>query len=322
MKKKLCGMAMAALFSCAVLFAAGAAVTPVHAASLPGPYVTFLFSRAEEGAAVSCQPSDGGGVLTGTVAPLMQAQGLVATGTVNTLATGNTEGCTHSNESLTSSWGDLATLSGYGWTFVPHEYDGPVKVAKLTPSQQWDVTCGQVPTLQAHSLTGATGMVAYPGNQQNNPAITALQQNYGENCFDFGRKYSQVKAGVTTQAQGTTAPYTEYAEVLKGGPGTGSPAYTSPATVITQMQALQPGQWLTIQMYLLVQGTSPPGDAITWDCNSPIHTSNDVERYCLNDAEQVFTAAAAMQTAGLVTVTDPASVAAAWGRAAPGMTRP
>lgn len=306
----------------AALIAAGVPAVPAHATALPGPYVTFLFSRSEEGAAINCQPDDSGGVLTNTVAPLMQSEGLVATGTVNTLATSTTEGCVHGNESLTSSWGDLATLSGYGWTFVPHEYDGPAKITTLTPAQDWAVTCGQAQTLQQHGLNGSTGLIAYPGTQQHNPAIVALQANYGENCFDFGRQYSQTRNGITDEAQGTVAPYTAYALALKGGPGTGSPAYTDPTTVIAEMQSLKPGQWLTVQMYLLVTGTSPAGDQITWNCNSAVHTSNDVERYCLADAEQVFTAAAAMQAAGQVTVTDPASVATAWGRSAPGMIQP
>lgn len=294
----------------------------VSAATPPGPFVTFLFSRAEVGAAQNCQPNNpGSNVLTGVVAPLMQSEGITTTTTVNTLATSDTEGCTHGGESLTSSWGDLNTLSGYGWSFVPHEYDSPKKVASLTAAQDWAVTCGQAQTLQSHALNGSTGMIAYPGTQQGSSAILALQQNYGQNCFGWGRRYSQTRKGVTTTAD-LVSPYWAYTLALKGGPGTGSPAYTDPSSVIAAMQALQPGQWLTVQMYLLVSGTSPPGDSITWNCDGTAHTSSDVERYCLNDAEQVFAAAAQMQSAGQLTVTDPGTVATAWGRTVTGMTRP
>jgi hypothetical protein len=295
-------------------------------ASTPGPFVTFLFSRSEELPAQNCQADAQGGVsLVGTVAPDLAALGIAGTGTVNTLATSSTEGCTHivkgSGETLTSSWSDLQQLGAHGWTFGPHEYDSAARLATLTPKQDWAVTCGQAQTLAANGLA-PSGMIAYPGAQGLSQNITALQAGYGANCFDWGRAYDP--SGLTTQQDAVTAPYWQKTMVLKGGPGPGSSAYTSPASAIAAMQALQPGQWLTIQVYLLVTGTSPAGDVVTWNCDpatGQIATS-DVERYCYGDFLQVAQAASQMQSAGQLTVTSPLAVGTQFGRSAPGMPQP
>jgi hypothetical protein len=254
----------------------------------------------------------------------MQSQGLTGTGTVNTQATSDAEYCTHAvpgstGESLASSWADLAALSALGWKFTPHDYAR--HLGSLTPQQNWDDTCGQAVTLAAHGLFGATGMISYPGAQQNTAAVQQLQATFGQACFDWGRHYHS--SGLTTTAS-LVSPYWQQTLVLKGGPGTGSPAYYSPAAVIAKIRALQPGQWLTIQAYLLVTGVNPPGDAITWSCDQPgvPNASSDVERSCYSDFQQVALAAAQLQQQGLLTVTDPATVAAAWGRTPPGLARP
>ena len=287
-----------------------------------GPFVTFLFSRTEQTAAQGCVPDvTGTAPLSTDVAPYLASLGLTATGTVVTNATKlATEYCTHSSESLASSQADLQQLSTlYGWTFVPHEYDSPGKLATLTPNQDWQVTCGQAQVLQSWGLNGFNGMIAYPGLQTNGPEVASLQANYGRNCFGWGRTYTKGKTlqqQVTTQAAATVAPYWQKTIALKGGPGTGSTAYTDPQSVISLMQSLQPGEWLTIQVYLLVDGTNAPGDPITWSCDQPgvTNTTSDVERYCESDADQVFQEAATLQDSGFITVTDPLTVAIAFGR--------
>ena len=48
------------------------------------------------------------------------------------------------------------------------------------------------------------------------------------------------------------------------------------------MNALGPGEWMTMQSFILVKGTNPPGSSIKWDCNSAdprLHWTNDNERY-------------------------------------------
>jgi hypothetical protein len=299
-------------------------------ADTPGPFVTFLFSRTEQVPAMNCvADTTGTAPLSTVVEPYMASLGLTGTGTVNALATGATDYCTHNEggqgtgESLASSWPELQALTADGWTFGAHEYDSAATLATLTPAQQWDITCGQAVTMQAQGLGPSDGMIAYPGAQKLSPAIVSLQENYGENCFGWGRTYDPT--GITDQSAGTTAPYWQKTMVLKGGPGTGSAAYASPQQAVTAMSQLQPGQWLTIQVYLLVTETNPAGDTMTWSCDQPgvPNASNDVERYCWSDFQQVLAAAAAMQQAGQITVTDPLTVACQFGRPGPfGMTRP
>ena len=75
-------------------------------------------------------------------------------------------------------------------------------------------------------------------------------------------------------------------------------------------------QWLTIQAYLLVTGTNPPytHNTTRWDCtsaNPDLHWSNDNERYCYNDWQQIVQAVAARRD---IIVTDPLTVGIAFGR--------
>ena len=87
--------------------------------------------------------------------------------------------------------------------------------------------------------------------------------------------------------------------------------------IIALVDALQPGQWLSLQSYILVTGKNPPytHNGTRWNCTSPnpdLHWTNDVERYCYNDFQQVVQAIAARG----ITVTDPLTVGVAFGRPA------
>lgn len=306
-----------------------------------GPaYATLLFSRTEMGAADGCVPDDDGiATLDGDVAPWLQSLGLPATGTLVTGRTQDTtQACTHGGASMTASWADASALAAaYGWTFVSHTatYPGPAKLASLTPWASWQQTCGSAQAITAHGLPGADGMIAYPGLSAKSAAVQNLQAAYGANCFAWARSYAN--PGVTGASAGTTAPYWQRTEAVLGGPCadllaachslsvTGTKGYTDPASVIAQIAALQPGQWFTLQAYVLVTGTSPAYTTSTqqWDCTSADpadHWSNDVERYCYSDWQEIVTALAAMPG---VQVTDPATVGAAFGRSGPfGMPKP
>ena len=84
--------------------------------------------------------------------------------------------------------------------------------------------------------------------------------------------------------------------------------YHSPEAVAAQLASLQSGQWLTLQAYVLVTGARSG----LWDCTSPNwqdHWTSDAERYCWSDYQRVLTAIRSDEV-----VTDPKSVAVAWGR--------
>jgi hypothetical protein len=295
-----------------------------------GPYVTLLFSRTETGAADNCLPDNSGiAPLDTVVAPYLRSVGMTGTGTLVTGVTQATApNCTHFGDSLSSSWADAAHLAtDFGWSFVSHTATYPGQLGKLMPTQSYAETCGSAAVLDGNGLPGGHGLIAYPGTQ--NPPLP-LQANYGANCFAWGRAYN--KSGTTPAANGTTAPYWQETEAVNGGAchvqtapcykvsagANGHLRYDEPSTIIAKIQALQPGQWFTLQVYILVTGTNPgySHNATRWDCTSPdpaLHWANDNERYCYSDWQQIVNAIAAMPG---VPVTDPLTAGVAFGRPA------
>ena len=305
-----------------------AAQPPPRAAVAAGPFATLLFSRTEITAADNCVPNDTGIARIDTVvAPYLRSLGMAATGTLVTARTQPTaDACTHYNDSLTASWADASMLAqSYGWTFASHTATYPGNLGKLKPAQAYAETCGSAATIDAHGLPGGHGLIAYPG-AQGSP--TALQTNYAASCFAWGRRFNYT--GTTTASAGTTPPYWQLTKAVNGGacnlvsapcytiPSVGNPRYNLPAPIIARIKALKAGQWFTLQAYVLVTGASPTytSNATRWDCTSAdpkLHWSNDNERYCLSDWEQIVGALAARPD---ITVTDPLTVGIAFGRPA------
>jgi Putative Ig domain len=293
-----------------------------------GPYVTLLFSRTEMTAADDCVANGQGiATLAPMVAPYLKSLGLSATGTLQTGPT--REGirfCTHFRDSLAASWADAANLAtSFGWSFGSHTATYPSNLANLTPEQSYAETCGSAATIDAHGLPGGHGIIAYPGSQS---APVNLQTNYAAKCFAWGRKYTST--GITWSAAGSTPPYWQYTEGLDGGAcntatapcytitSTTSRHYSLPGAIITRVKALKPGQWFTLQAFILVTGTNPPysRNATKWDCTSSdpkLHWANDNERYCYSDWRQIISAITAVPH---VIVTDPLSAGVAFGRPA------
>jgi hypothetical protein len=301
-------------------------------AAAPGPFVTLLFSRSEISAADNCVEDDTNiARLDTVVAPYLQSLGMAGTGTLVTKKTGDTtRNCTHYNDDLTSSWADATNLANtYGWSFVSHTATYPTlaQIQNFTPAEAMAQTCGSEQTIAAHGLPGAAGMIAYPGSYTKNPAVVNLQANYGSTCFDWGRQYDQAKHGLTKLADASTPPYWQYALAVVGGPCNVPTApcytvhiqngrYTLPSTMIARIQALKPGQWFTLQAYLLVTGKNPnyAHNRMRWDCTSSdpaLHWTNTTVRYCYSDYQQIIQAIAADPN---ITVTDPLTVGRAWGR--------
>ena len=301
-------------------------------AAAPGPFVTLLFSRSEISAADNCVEDDTNiARLDTTVAPYLQSLGMAGTGTLVTKRTDDTtRHCTHYNDDLTSSWPDATNLATtYGWSFVSHTATYPTlqQIENFTPAQAKAQTCGSEATIKAHGLPGAAGMIAYPGSYTKNPAVVNLQAQYGSTCFDWGRQYDQAKHGLTKLADASTPPYWAYSIAVVGGPCNDptqpcytvhvqNGRYTLPSTMISRIEALKPGQWFTLQAYLLVTGKNPKytNDKMRWDCtssNPALHWTNTTVRYCYSDYQQIMQAIAADPS---ITVTDPLTVGRAWGR--------
>jgi hypothetical protein len=304
--------------------AAASAAVPTRDPS-PGPFATLLFSRTELTAADNCR-ADNTNVarLDTNVAPYLHSLGMRGTGTIVTSRTALVKaGCVHYNSTKSASWSQAANLgSQYGWSFVSHTATYPAgDLSKLSPTQALKETCESADAIDAHGLRGAHGMIAYPGNDTG---ILALQRRYGAKCFAWGRKYGN--NGLTVRSAGSTAPYWQRTMAVDGGscnkprascytvPGA-TGRYDDPRNVIAAINALQPGQWMTIQAYVLVTGTTPPYVSNTdrWNCtasNTARHWTNDNERYCLRDYKAIISALVAKG----IRVVGPLRVGIAFGR--------
>lgn len=296
-----------------------------------GPYVTIMFSRTEVGVADNCATDDSDiAPLVTTVAPYLKSLGLTATGTLETgVMQPSAPFCTHYNETLGGSWDDAANLaSNYGWKFGSATATYPVrKLGHLTPKKAREETCGSAAAIDAHNLPGGHGYIAYPALGTGADKIQAVD---GVKCFAWGRKYGS--GGITDSSAGTTSPFWQNTSSINGGScnkrglpcyhtasgvPTGSlPRYNLPSTIIKRIESLQPGQWFTMQNYVLVTGKSPQytSNKSKWDCtakNPVLHWTNDNERYCYRDWKKIVQAIAADPN---VTVTDPLTVGEAFGR--------
>jgi hypothetical protein len=288
-------------------------------------YVELTFSRTEVTAAdgPSCQADDTNVArLDTTVAPYLQSLGLAATGSIETGPTQtNSFWCAHFGETLATSWTLTQQLAAAGWTFATHSLDYPNADAwaAMTPGQQWDETCGAAQTIDSHGLRGAADDYLWPNNVVNQTALTS----FVEPCFGTNRTFG---SGINTGSQLAVPPYRLSVQGISGGacasttaqchsvPGTIT-TYKTPAQIIALIQALQPGQVLSLQLYLLVTGTSPAytTNQDTWDCTSPdptLHWSNDAERYCWSDFQTILQYLASSR----IGIVQPGTVNATFGR--------
>lgn len=317
-------ISMAALSAATILTGVPGA-GPVAAAS-NGPFATLLFSRTEITAADGCTPNDTNIARLNTeVAPYLNGLGMVGVGTLQTGDTAqSSERCVHDSSSMAASWDEAASLSDrYGWSFVSHTATYPSS-PDLTPTRADAETCKSAAAIDAHGLHGGHGLIAYPGAWQR---PTSLQTNFGAKCFAWGRWWGN--GGVTPASAGFTPPYWQHTIGAEGGPCndstqacytvsqiSGSQRYALPSTLIDTLHGLGPGQWLTLETFILVKGKSPSyaHSKVAWDCTATdprLHWTNDNERYCYDDWRAVVQALAAMPS---VTVTDPLTVGVDFGR--------
>ena len=213
-----------------------------------------------------------------------------------------------------ASWQDLAALrDDFGWQFVSAGGDY-LNMTTLTPSQQYAESCGPLQALLDHGHTRASGSFSYA----NNKLTTEIQRDVVSQCFAFGRKYG---TGITTDP--VPAPYFQSTHSINGG-RCNDPAlpcytmavkndrrYTSPLVLIDRA-SVAPGEWASLQWYRMVTGTVQDGSNATWDCTSSDwrkHWTSVPELYRFNDFLRVVDG-----IPGDVEVTDPLTVANAWGR--------
>ena len=206
-----------------------------------------------------------------------------------------------------------------------------------------DEVCGSVGALLATGILSGSevqGMFSYPDNRFTDDDQLGSNQSPDfatgtRGCFDFGRVYrDQVNI---MERHGVTAPRLSglpatfwYAKTwsVNGGsctnPDPAAPCHTfdpvnldgrpyQSRDILRSFVGVNPGQWAAMQFYRLVTGSRTSGTSPLWDCTDPNpvnHWTSDSELYCNQDFLAVL---AAIPPAAVVT--DPATVAAAWGRA-------
>ena len=270
--------------------AAGAAiVSPVGAASAAAtapPQLSIVFSRTELSAADhsvggeygTCVRDDRGiAPLDTVVAPFIASHYPNIHPVVGSVETGHMPDsgywCAHNGKTAAASWAAMQNLQArYGWRFISASRTRVRNWTKLTPAQGTAETCGSRDDLLNHGLLGAGGQYNWPDNRID----LTVQQQYIRQCFDFGREYG---SGVTTLAWSQANSGLQLTRGVHGGHCTDTTqpcsagiaaAYMTPNKVIGKIKALTPGQWLSIQSYVLVTGTNPSyaTNGNHWDCTS------------------------------------------------------
>ncbi len=308
--------------------------TPATAHEAPGPeaprpeaaaaepaYLTLLFGRTQwEQRDPACSAILPNSITLGQVAQELQRRGLTGVGIVIVNWTSSTSTRTCNGRLASATWNDLATLRDtYGWTMVSGG-KSHADMTAMTTQQQRAETCGSLPAFTDHGHTGAAGLFAYGNNKYSG----SIQANVVSTCFSYGRKYG---SGVNARTK-MTAPWFQSTVSYNGGAcndlsracsdtGThGGYRYALPGVVRALMQPA-PGQWSAVQFYRFVTGSrnDPADPTYAWNCTGSdprLHWTTRAEIYCWED----YKAALDAIPAG-VTVTDPLTVARAWGRTVP-----
>jgi hypothetical protein len=285
-------------------------------------YLTIAFGRTQWITARQCVPMDGA-VTLGRVANDMADIGatigtpLPGTGNVviNRAAETDPACMTYG---LMATWPQIADLRDtHGWTFVSAG-DGYRNMTQLTEQQQIAESCGSLDSLEAHGHTRAWGMFAYPNNRKS----ATIQSSVVSTCFSYGRAYdyrfNQIGLMVSPWFQRTVS--------VNGGAcnavdvwcsslaNTGAKYhYRSPESLASLMQP-GAGEWSMVQMYRFVSGAHT-SSTFSWDCTDTdptFHWVSNSELYCYQDFLWALE-----QIPADVVVTDPATVAEAWGRGNP-----
>jgi hypothetical protein len=288
----------------------------------PGPaYVTLAFGRAEYAAGRTCRVPAGALTIV-DVARRITDLGYRGTGIVVTdwagRTTKNSVGGRYCpfGDIIYASWSDLKLLHDtYHWDFVS-EGRSHTPMGSLTDAQARTDICGSRQVLEQHGFGRAWGLFAYPGQRD---VTTHIQQSITATCYAYGRTYSRL----VNSRSDSTAPWFQRTRGTVGGPcnnarlscyelkvtGSGG-RYKSPA-VLREYVHVRPGQWAVLQIYRLVVGASLHGHP-SWDCRGASwrdHWTSQHEIYCWGDYRTILSGI----PKGAV-VTDPATVATAWGR--------
>jgi len=293
----------------AVLLALVPAILPLPANASGPAYVTLSFGRTNWQAMSVCKPM-ANTITLGQVAADLAIRGYEGTGILITSRTGEADRLCTENIVQYASWADVEQLASQGWSFVDggtHDQD----VSSMTFDQASAEICGSKQVFYDHGID-PTGMWGWA----NNKYIDPYQRSIVSTCFDWGRLYNHT---LNTPAI-NQPPFTQRTWSVSGGycasrrgpcyTNSGAPqAYQSPDRLMSYVNGAS-DTWAVLQAYRFVTGSKPSG-ASRWDCTGSVdqHWTSRVELYCYGDYLAIVDAIPSSAV-----VTDPATVAAAWGR--------
>lgn len=291
-----------------------------QAAAGPG-YVSLLFGRTLWVSAIStnggatCSPLPNA-VTLGQAHDDLVARGLTATGIVIPSRTPQTGFSCFKAYALQTGWDRITAWHDEGWSFVSGGTHADVRTLDYEGSLA--ESCGFLGVFAAHGID-ATGLFAYGDDSWTQTA----QVDPVSRCFDWGRQYNSTAANTLATA---AAPWFQKTQSVNGGlcndsslpcnrsVGPATTRYTSPDSLVAKVSAA-PDTWYAVQFYRFVTGSYSSG-SWSWDCRSASwrqHWTSQGELYCYNDFLRVADAIKTAVANGVI-ATDPATVAAAWGR--------
>ena len=250
----------------------------------------------------------------------MAARGL--TGVGNVIVNRTQEAglfCARDGLSLHPGWDRLSQRQVQGWRFISASLDYP-NMTTLAYAEQVRQSCGSLDAFASHAIVGAQGMFA-----SRQPQVDRPLSLHTDPVADVLRLRPEVRARAQHPEPDGGAMVREHvvgrrrqvqrrhAAVLHG-------AGAAPLLLARRARRVDERRpRVMVQHPVLPKVTgSFSGTHSSWDCTSPDWRQHWVSRnelYCYSDFLQVMDAAQAAVASGAV-VTDPHSVALAWGRGA------
>jgi hypothetical protein len=285
-----------------------------HSEPAPG-FVSVMFGRMQWTTTDATCAALPDAVDLGTAKRALDARGIIATGVVITSWTARDRFRCLGGTTKVLGWNRITAWHDDGWSFVSGGTH--VDITKLTYAEQWEESCGSLRVFARHDID-ASGMFAYGNNRYTDK----VQADPVGTCFGFGRRYS----GYLNHR--STAPPLWYAQVhsVNGGKCNDptlacytmryhSPhRYWSPFAMAARIRVVE-DTWYALQFYRFVRGAYA-GARHAWNCTSDDwrkHFTSHSELYCYRDFLLVMDALERAMRRGVI-VTDPATVAEAWGR--------
>lgn len=246
----------------------------------------------------------------------LKAKGMFGVGTVAVGKTADSYQACYNKEMKLSSWSDLAFLRDkYNWKFISQGQNGTNMTTLTSDAQRSAESTATMSVFTSRGHNKAWGAYAYPDGSQDTASQKIVSQK-----FALGRKYVD---GRNAKTSVSTFPYAMNTFVVTGGScnltGQACAANSvSDGTRTTSLDALTSvlnpaaDQWSVLQSDRIVEGKKGAlGEPYAWDCTSTDWRARWTSRSGLFCRNSMLEALDTRNKAAVVT--DPASVAEAWG---------